>query len=127
MEKVRCAIERVDNPSIGLVRAFMASALLTEESIARAGAQQFFFQSLFRAAVRGGDEIRRALERYLQLLDLAEIAVERAGGFSRSLDHDVEKCGMEHGIAVSRAREVRRYSSLPGRREREANQSARRI
>ena len=40
--------------------------------------RQFLAQDLFGAAVGGGDEIGRPLERDLQVLDLAEVALERA-------------------------------------------------
>jgi hypothetical protein len=48
--------------------------------------------------VGGGDEIGRPLERYLQVLDLTEIALERAAGLARGLDHHVEEGGTEHGV-----------------------------
>ena len=52
---------------------------------------------LFGALVGGGDEIGRPLQRHLQVLDLAEVAVEPAAGAPRGLDHDVEKRGVKHG------------------------------
>src|SRR5262249_4702765 len=58
-------------------------------------------QGLFRAPVGGGDEIGRSLERYLQMLDLAEVALECATRFARGLDHDVEESRAEHGDRAS--------------------------
>jgi len=46
--------------------------------------------------VGGGHKVPRALHRDLQVLDLAEVALEAAAGAMRRLDHDIEDCGMEH-------------------------------
>ena len=61
---------------------------------------------LFGALVGGADEIARAFERNLKLLDFAEVALERARGFARGGDHDVEKSGMEHGGVVCPPRQA---------------------
>src|SRR5260370_12665962 len=58
---------------------------------------EFLTQDFLGVPVRGGDEIGRPLERGLQVLDLAEIALERAAGLARGLDQRVEKGGAEHG------------------------------
>src|SRR5499427_2567101 len=59
--------------------------------------RELLAQDFLRVPVRGGDEIGRPLERRLQVLDLAKIALERAAGLARGLDHHVEKGGAEHG------------------------------
>ena len=74
-----------------------SAAFLAEEAVARARVPELLAQHLLGAAVGGGDEIGRALERDLQVLDLAEVALERAAGLARGLDHHVEKGGAEHG------------------------------
>ena len=48
-------------------------------------------QDLLGAGVGGADEIGRAFERDLELLDLAEIAREAAAGFARGADHHVHQ------------------------------------
>src|SRR5258708_12965660 len=58
---------------------------------------EFLTKDFLGVAVCGGDEIGGPLERGLQVLDLAEIALERAAGLARGLDHHVEKGGAEHG------------------------------
>ena len=58
---------------------------------------EFLAQDFFSAPVRGADEIGRPLERDLQVLDLAEIALEHAAGLVRGLDHHIEEGGAEHG------------------------------
>ena len=90
------AVERIDDPGMGLVGALAPAAFLAEEAVARAGCDELLVQDLLGALVGGGDEVRRALERDLQVLDLAEIALERARGLARGLDHDVEEGGAEH-------------------------------
>ena len=42
------------------------------------------------AQIGGRDEIARALDRDLQLLDFAEIAVEGAGRLERGIRHDID-------------------------------------
>jgi hypothetical protein len=43
------------------------------------------------ALVGHGDEVRRSLQRYLKIFDLAEVALEAAAGAARGFDHDVDK------------------------------------
>ena len=97
VHEVRGAVERIDHPGVGLVGALVAAAFLAEEAVAGARGGQLLAQDLFRLAVGGGDEIGRSLERHLQVLDLAEVALERPPGLARGLDHDVEEGGAEHG------------------------------
>ena len=78
VHEVRGAVERVDHPGVGLVGALVAAAFLAEEAVAGTRREQFFAQDLFRLPVGGGDEIGRPLERDLEMLDLAEVALERA-------------------------------------------------
>ena len=46
---------------------------------------------LVGTAIGHGDEIGRPLQRHLEILDLAEIALEAAAGAARGLDHDVDE------------------------------------
>ena len=97
VQEVHGAVERVDDPGVGRVGAGAPAAFLAQEAVARAGAIELLVQDVLGAMVGRADEVRRALERHLQMLDLAEIAPERARGFLRGLDHDVEEGGAEHG------------------------------
>ena len=74
---------------------------------------QFLAQDFLRLAVGGGHEIGRSLERHLEMLDLAEVALERAPGLAGGLDHDVEEGGAEH-----RDRTVGARVGLPAARDR---------
>ena len=78
VQEIRGAVERIDDPAMGAVGAFDFAALLHQEAIAGPRAGQLLEQDLLGAVVGGADEIRWALERDLQLLDLAEIAREAA-------------------------------------------------
>ena len=50
-------------------------------------AAQLLAQDLLAAAVGGADEVARALDRDLEVLDLAEVAHEMAGGLAGRLHH----------------------------------------
>ena len=97
MQEIGGAVERIDDPAVRLVGALAHAAFLAEKAVAGPRLAQFGEQRLLGAAVGGGDEIGRALERDLQLLQFAEIALERARGLARGGDHDVEQSGVVHG------------------------------
>ena len=73
------------------------AAFLAEKAVIRPRLGEFLVDDFLGAAVGGGDEIARALERDLQVLDLAEIALEALAGPIGGLGHDVEDGGMLHG------------------------------
>src|SRR5436190_8801779 len=99
MEKVHRAVDRIDDPAVGLVAALPHSAFLADEGVAGARLFELLPHDLLGASVRRGDEIGRPLERDLQVLELAEITLERAARLARGLDHHVEEGGAEHGGA----------------------------
>ncbi len=80
VQEIGGAVERVDNPAVGFVRAFARAAFLAKEPVTGAGLVEIVPQHLLGLAVGGGDEIARPLQRHLKVLDLAEIALERAAG-----------------------------------------------
>ena len=82
------------------VGARTRAAFLAEKAVGRPRLGQFLVDDLLGTAIGGGDEVARPLERHLQMLDLAEIALEAAPGAARGLDHDVEDGGMQHGGPV---------------------------
>ena len=98
VQEIGGAVERIDDPAVGLVGALAEAAFLAEKAVAGTRLGQLRKQRLLGAAVGGGDEIGRPLERDLQLLDFAEVALERARGLARGGDHDVEESGAEHGV-----------------------------
>ena len=100
VQEIGGAVERIDDPAVRVVGAGMRAAFLAEKAVIRPRLGELGAQNLLGLAVGGGDEIARAFERHLQMLDLAEIALEVAAGALRGLDHDVEKGGMLHGRLV---------------------------
>ncbi len=91
VQEVGGAVERVDDPAMGLVVADDLAALLHQEAVAGARLRQLAVDDLLGLVVGGGDEVARALDRNLQLLDLAEVAGEAAAGLAGGGDHDVHQ------------------------------------
>ena len=96
VQEVGGAVERIDDPAVALIAAGVGAAFLAEEAVVGPRLGQFAAHDLLGAPVGGGDEIARALHRDLQVLDLAEIALEAAAGAIGGLDHDVEDGGTGH-------------------------------
>ena len=93
VQEIGGAVERVDDPAVALVGARDGAAFLAEKAVIRPRLGEFLAHDLLGAAVGGGDEIARPFDRHLQMLDLAEIALEAAPGAMRRFDHDIENCG----------------------------------
>src|SRR5581483_8773619 len=72
------------------------AAFLAEEAVAGTRLAEFGVERFLRLSVGVGDEIRRALERDLQLFDFAEVALEPTRGFARGGDHHVDQRGVKH-------------------------------
>jgi hypothetical protein len=96
VQEIGRAVERIDDPAMRLVGALARAAFLTQKAVIRSRLGELGAHDFLGAAVGGGDEIARPLERNLQVLDLAEIALEAAAGAVRGLDHDIENSGVEH-------------------------------
>ena len=97
VQEIGGAIERIDDPPMILVGAGARAAFFAEKAVVRPRLGEFLIDDFLGPPVGGGDEIARALERDLQMLDLAEIALEAAAGPIGGLDHDVKDGGMLHG------------------------------
>ncbi len=91
VQEVGGAVERIDDPDVALVGAFAMAAFLADETVARPRLGEVGVQHLLGALVGHGDEIGGSLQRYLKILDLAEVALETAAGAARGFDHDVDK------------------------------------
>jgi hypothetical protein len=91
VQEVGGAVERIDDPTVLVVLARDAAALLHQEGIARPGTRQFGVDDFLGLAVGLADIIARSLHRDLQVLHLAEVARQRPAGLHRRLDHDVEE------------------------------------
>src|SRR6266852_1127510 len=101
VQEVQGAVERIDDPAVALVAAFAGAAFLADEPIARPRMLELRAHDILGVPVGAGHEIGRPLERDLQLLELAEIALERAARLVRGLDHHVEQGGAEHDLLGS--------------------------
>ena len=98
VEEIGRAVERIDDPGVGFVAALPAAALLAQESVAGPRLRQFLVQDLLGPTVGRGDEIARPLQRDLQALDFAEIALEPARRLAGRLGHHIEGRGLgRHG------------------------------
>ena len=82
VQEVGGAVERIDDPGVGLVGALVRAAFLAEEAVARPRLEQLGAQDLLGAMIGGGDEVRRTFQRDLQVRDLAEVALEAARGLA---------------------------------------------
>ena len=75
VEKIEGAVQGMHDPAVFSVAALGFSALLHQHTEIGTRVVQFFPEHVLGLGIRGGDEIPRALWRYLELLDLAEIPV----------------------------------------------------
>ena len=91
VQEVGGAVERVDDPAMGLVGPLRPPALLHQEAIAGTGLRQLPVQGLLGTVVGAGGEVGGALDGNLQLLDLAEVARQAAAGLPGGGDHDVHQ------------------------------------
>ena len=101
VQEVGGAVEGIDDPGVALVGAFARAAFLADEAVAGPRLGQIGIEQFLGALVGHGDEIRRPLQRHLQMLDLAEVALEAAAGVARGFHHDVDKGGMQHDARLT--------------------------
>ena len=97
VQKVGGAVERIDMPGMRFVGALDKARFFHDETVAGARPRKLFEQGLFGAFVSGSDEVARSLDRDLQVLDLAEIALQAAPGFERGRNHHIHQGGADHG------------------------------
>src|SRR6202035_4946953 len=91
VQEVGGAVERIDDPGVGLVVARARAAFFTDKAVTGARLGEVLVQHLLGAAIGHGDEVGRPLQRYLKIFDFAEVALEATTGAARRLDHDVEE------------------------------------
>jgi len=78
------------------------AALLHQEGVAGPRARQLGMDDFLGLAVGLADIVAGALQGNLQVLDLAEVARQRAPGLHRCLHHDVEDRRTRHRSASGR-------------------------
>src|SRR5277367_4073216 len=91
VQEVGSAVERIDNPGVGLVVAWARAAFLADKAVTGARLGEILVQHLFGALIGQADEVGRSFHRHLKVFDFAEVALEAAAGAARRLDHDVEE------------------------------------
>jgi len=77
-------------PALLTAHAFAVAALFADEAVTGPRLGEIGVEHFLRALVGERDEVGWALQRYLQMLDLAEIAFQAAAGAARGLDHDID-------------------------------------
>ncbi len=98
VQEVGGAVERVDDPGVGLVGALDHAALFAEEAVAGPRLQQFLEQRLFGLEVGGADIVGRALLGHLQFGHLAEVARQGAAGLAGGVGHHLDQGALRrHG------------------------------
>ena len=95
MQEVRGSIERVNDPAMDPVSLGLGAAFLADKPKFRSGTHQFVADRFLGTPVGGGNEIRGALARHLELLNFAEVARQVAPCAPGSLVHDVDN-GWSH-------------------------------
>ena len=96
VQEVGGAVERVDVPGVALVGALDGAAFLHDEAVAGPRLRELLEQRGLGLLVGGGDEVARALDRDLQVLDLAEVALQPAPRLEGGGGHDVHQGGADH-------------------------------
>src|SRR5690606_34272237 len=88
-----------DDPAVMRIAPLDDAGFLEDEAEARPRLAEFLAQYLLRPVVGGGDEIGRPLARDLQLLDLAEVALQPARCLVGGAGHDVDDGGACRHVA----------------------------
>ena len=117
VQEVGRAVQRVHHPAPGPVVAAGSAGFLHQEGVAGAGAAQLLAQGAFGAQVGLADEVGRALDADLQLLDLGEVAQQALGRLLRGVLHDghVGREALGH-VAKTFSRRIGRGRRCAGRR-----------
>ena len=98
VQKVGGAVERIDQPAVRGVFTDADAVLLHDEAVLRPRLGQLGEDDLLGLAVGVGDEIGRAFDGNLQLLDLAKVAQKAARRLLGGIGHDIEERGAQgHG------------------------------
>src|ERR1700730_2125006 len=96
MQKICRPVERIDDPSVTLVRAAERAAFLQNKAITRPSLAQSVNENFLRLVIRGRHEISRCFHRNLKIFQFSEVALQTAPGFEGGSNHDVHQCGCNH-------------------------------
>src|SRR5439155_25720908 len=91
VQKIRRPIERIDDPAVTRVAAATFTRLFHQKTVTRPRLGEFAAHQFLGLEIGIGDEIPGPLHRDLELLDLAEIALETARRLERSSGHYIDR------------------------------------
>ena len=83
MQEIRGAVERIDDPAVLRIAALRLARFLHQEAVGGTRLLKLGADDLLGAVIGGGDEVRRPLARDLQVLHLAEVALQSARRLGR--------------------------------------------
>ena len=89
VQEVRCAIQRVNDPTAGWIFAECFFGFFTKKTVVRACFCQLLTNGFFGCSVRFGHKIARPLGGNLKVLHFLKIAQQFATGDAGRFDHDV--------------------------------------
>ena len=90
VDEIVGAVERIDDPAVAapnLAGALGLAAFLAQETVLGSSARQLGAQDAFGLVVGAADEVAWALFGNLQILDLAEVALQALGRGEGGADH----------------------------------------
>ncbi len=97
VQEVGGSVQRVDDPAPGPVLRPGGAGFLHQEGVAGARLVQFLLQRLFGAQIGLGDEIGRAFDADLQLLDFGKVAQQPLRRLLGGVGHDGQMRGEAEG------------------------------
>src|SRR2546430_17704756 len=107
MQKICRPVERVDEPSVTLVRAAYRSAFLQNKAITGPSLAQSVNENLLGLLIRSRYEIARSFHRNLKIFQFSEVALQTAPGLEGGSNHDIHQCGCNHNFINTRYCRVR--------------------
>jgi len=82
VQEICCAVQWVNNETVGFIRAFYLAAFFEQEAISGTSFGEHFNNRFFGHFIRARDEISWAFAGDLQMFDFVEIAQQSAGRFT---------------------------------------------
>ena len=90
MEKIRRAVQRINNPNIARVLAFDAPTFLHQKTIIGPSLFQFTINNALGFHIGGRYKVGRPFPAHLKVLDFSEISNDSAAGLFGGLGHHVD-------------------------------------
>ena len=114
MQKIRRAIQRVNNPAPGWVSPLSFAPFFGNPAIGWARLQQLVSDNLLSGNIGLGDKITHAFYRHLQIFNLLKILNQRPACLAGGLHHNVQiSAGLHHFVLAAAARVYAPQCCLP--------------